>query len=169
MDSASSSSAPSSASRTAAILDSSPAGRLSLSMVSCSPSKSLMAYQRAWRPLMRAPAMSITLARASSTFWPKPNSVVGAVPFFASAIARSISASMPRPLRAEVSTTGQPKWRESSATLMESPFFSTRSIMFRARTTGMPRSMIWVVRYRLRSRLVASTRLTTTSGLPLMR
>ena len=41
--------------------------------------------------------------------------------------------------------------------------------MLRATTVGMPKSMIWVVRYKLRSRFVASTRLMTASGLPLMR
>ena len=63
----------------------------------------------------------------------------------------------------------QPSCRESSFTLMLSPAFLTRSIMLRAMTTGMPSSVSWVVRYRLRSRLVASTMFKMASGFSSMR
>ena len=59
---------------------------------------------------------------------------------------------------------GQPSCRESSLVLMSSPFFRTTSIMLMAMTMGMPSSMSWVVRYRLRSRLVPSTMFKITSG-----
>ena len=73
---------------------------------------------------------------------------------------------IPVPLSAEVSTMGHPSFRESWATSILSPFFLTKSIMLSAITTGSPRSSTCVVRYRLRSRFVASTRLITTSGRP---
>ena len=44
------------------------------------------------------------------------------------------------------------------------PRFFSRSAMFRAMTTGTPVSISWVVRYRFRSMLVASTRSMMTSG-----
>ena len=76
----------------------------------------------------------------------------------------SNSSFRPVPFRAETSSTGQPSSLDIFTASILSPFFFTTSIMFRAMTTGMPISMTWVVRYRLRSRLVASTRLTITSG-----
>ena len=43
-------------------------------------------------------------------------------------------------------------------------FCRTRSIMFTAMTTGMPSSISWVVRYRLRSMLVPSMMFRMASG-----
>ena len=105
-----------------------------------------MAYQRAWRPLMAAPATSMTWAKASSTSLVKRRVVAGAAPFLPASMAAFTTSSMPRPLSAEVGTTGQPKRLARASTSILSPFFSTRSIILRATTTGMPRSMIWVVR-----------------------
>ena len=124
----------------------SPAGRPSLSMVFCSPSSSLMAYQRATFGVTRVPSTSMTRPSASSTSEVKRRSDAAGVPFFAASMAVFSSSSMPRPLSADVSTTGQPSLADSLATSILSPFFSTRSIMFSATTTGRPRSRICVVR-----------------------
>ena len=91
------------------------------------------------------------------------------LPFFAVSMAARAASLTPSPLRAEISTILQPSCRESSFTLMLSPAFFTRSIMLRAMTTGMPSSVSWVVRYRLRSRLVASTMFKMASGFSSMR
>ena len=61
-------------------------------------------------------------------------------------------------------TTGSPSFFSSVAASMASPAFSTASIMLRAMMTGTSISISCVVRYRFRSRLVASTTLMTQSG-----
>ena len=73
------------------------------------------------------------------------------------AAALSMSSFTPLFLRAEIATTGTPMARSSAFTSMLSPALSTSSIMFSATITGTSVSSSWVVRYRLRSRLVAST------------
>ena len=72
-------------------------------------------------------------------------------------------------LSADVSTTGQPRTIDSLFVSIFSPRFSMRSAILSAMTTGMPVSMTWVVRYRLRSMFVASTRSMMTSGLSSIR
>ena len=89
------------------------------------------------------------------------------VPFLAERLAwyaLFISSSIPFSLRAEILTTGSPIFFSSSSAFILSPFFSTASIIFKAMTTGTSISIICVVRYKLRSRLVASTMLITQSG-----
>ena len=86
------------------------------------------------------------------------------LPFVAASMAAWAASWMPVPLRAEISTMGQPSCRESSFVLILSPFFRTTSIILMAITTGMPSSVSWVVRYRLRSRLVPSTMFRMASG-----
>ena len=83
----------------------------------------------------------------------------------ATLIAVSTSASSPVCFRAEVSTIGQSNNIESLFVSILIPLFSRRSVMFSAITTGTPVSISCVVRYRLRSIFVASTRSIITSGL----
>ena len=60
--------------------------------------------------------------------------------------------------------TGMPSSRSSSLTSTVPPLARTSSIMLRASTMGMPSSMSCMVRYMLRSMLVASTMLMMPSG-----
>ena len=166
MDSASSSSSVSSASRMAPIVFLSASVSLSCSIVRSSPSSALMANQRAVAGATFEPRTSMIFASAVSISSEKRICGAAGTPFLPSSIAVFTSSSMPRPLSAEVGTIGHPSSRESLSTSILSPFFSTRSIMLRAMTTGRPSSRICVVKYRLRSRLVASIRLMTTSGSP---
>ena len=76
---------------------------------------------------------------------------------------------MPVPFNAEISTTGQPSFLLSCPMLISSPDFFTMSIMFTAIRTGMPSSISWVDRYRLRSKLVPSTMFKITSGRSVIR
>ena len=78
--------------------------------------------------------------------------------------ALSAAAMPPSPFSALISTTSQPSASPSFFRSISSPFLRTRSIMLTATTTGMPSSMSWVVRYRLRSTLVPSTMFRMASG-----
>ena len=66
-------------------------------------------------------------------------------------------------------TTGTPSSASSPFTSTVLPFARISSIMFRAITMGMPSSISCMVRYKLRSILVASTMLMMPSGLPSIR
>ena len=66
--------------------------------------------------------------------------------------------------RAEMGTTGTPRLAASRPQSITSPFFSTSSIKFTASTTGRSSSRSCMVRYRFRSRLVASTMSMMASG-----
>ena len=81
--------------------------------------------------------------------------------------AARITSSFPLPLLATVGITGTLRSRESLCTSISIPRFLAMSIMFRAMHTGTPISISWTVRYRLRSRLEASTMLTTMAGFSL--
>lgn len=63
-----------------------------------------------------------------------------------------------------VRTTGQPRSSLRSSVSMMIPFFWIMSLLFRATTTGMPSSISWEVKKRLRPKFVASTILMMTSG-----
>ena len=110
-----------------------------------SRSKILMAYHLCCSSGILWTAASSIWAIACST---QPENVcIGTVlEFFAASIAASAASWIPVPLRAEISTTLQPSWRESSWMLILSPFFLTTSIMLIATTTGIPSSVSWVVR-----------------------
>ena len=166
MLSASSSSLPSTSSRIASTALRSASLSFMVATVRSSPSNSLMANQRAVAGDTRLPRMPSIFSMASSTCASKGIFGSAGLPAFAACTAVSMSSAMPCPLSAVVSTTGQPNCFDKPATSILSPFFFTRSIMLSATTTGTPRSRICVVRYRLRSRFVASTRFTTTSGPP---
>ena len=81
----------------------------------------------------------------------------------------SAAALLPEPFKALVSTMGQPKAADNLPVSILSPFLWTMSIMFKAMTMGAPTSRSWVVRYRFRSRLEASTMFKMTSGLSFTR
>ena len=166
MDSASSSSLSSMEVRMAEMASRSACESLRSAMVFSSASNSLMAYQRAALGATLSPSTLSILTSASSTAASNFICDAGAFSVRAASMAALTTSSMPRPFSAEVGTMGQPSSRDRPSTSILSPFFSTRSIMFSAMTTGIPRFRIWLVRYRLRSRLVASTRLITASGPP---
>ena len=123
---------------------------------SSSPSSILMASNRL------APYSSMTWATAFST---GSAYVRGSGAGGGSASIRLMSSAMPVCFRALTVTTGQPSWRLRAAVSMRMPRCSSKSHMFRATTMGRPVSMSWELRYRLRSRLVASTTLIIMSGL----
>lgn len=84
-----------------------------------------------------------------------------------SSIAVFTSSSMPRPLSAEWEQSGQPSSRESLSTSILSPFFLGEVHHVEGDDHRQANSKrICVVKYGLRSRLVASIRLMTTSGSP---
>ena len=91
------------------------------------------------------------------------------LPPLAASTAASAASMTPVPFRAEISTIRQPSCRDSSGTLIWSPFFFTISIMLMAMTTGMPSSVSCVVKYRLRSRFVPSMMFRMASGRSVMR
>ena len=166
-------SASSSSSFSAALMSSSMCPMTVASIFSCSStlssrSKILMAYQRCCSSGMLCTAASSIWAMACST---GPEKVcMGTVLVLAAAATAASAASItPSPFRAEISITLQPSSRLSSATLIWSPFLRTTSIMLMAMTTGMPSSVSWVVRYRLRSRLVPSMMFRMASGRSLIR
>ena len=72
---------------------------------------------------------------------------------------------IPVPFRAEIVTTSQPSFFFSLSICIVSPFSQLISIIVDCMMTGIPSSRICVVRYRLRSIFVASTRSIITSGL----
>lgn len=61
-------------------------------------------------------------------------------------MAWSISSLMPSFFTAEMGTTGMPRACSSSLTRTVPPLARTSSIMFRARTMGMPNSMSCMVK-----------------------
>ena len=133
-----------------------------------SRSKTLMAWKRRRRPgIVAGSSVSICL-RQSSTSWSK---VMGTGSWLLRAASTAFFArcSTPSPRSADISTTGTLSLRASSSVLIFIPRFLTTSIWLSATTIGTPNSMSCVVRYRLRSRLDASTMLTMASGLPLER
>ena len=138
------------------------------SMTLSSRSKTLMAYQRCCSSGIVCTTASSIWAIACST-GPEKVCIGTVLVFFAALMAASAASMTPVPFKAEISTILQPSSRSSSLTLMLSPFFLTRSIMFSAMTTGMPSSVSWVVRYRLRSRFVASTMFKIASGRSVIR
>ena len=131
-------------------------GRFMRLLAFSSRSKSLMAYQRCCSGGMLCMAASSMWAMACSTA-PEKVCMGTVLLVFAAVMAASAASMTPAPFRAEISTTVQPRARESSWVLILSPFFRTTSIMLMATTTGIPSSVSWVVKYRLRSRLVPST------------
>ena len=129
-----------------------------------SRSNSLTLYQRRLSAGTTSLIRDAISERACSTRWSNVCCGVVFTPDRAILTAQSASAFKPSPLTADVSIISQPSCSESFFVSMRSPFFLTISIMFNAISTGMPISVSCVVRYRLRSMLDASTRLTTTSG-----
>ena len=111
-----------------------------------SRSKSLMAKNRFCSCGISSPSLASILSSASSTSG--SNRCTGALMVFLPAILTAFSTASfsPLPLRAEISTTSQPRSFDRRLTSILSPFFSTRSIIFTAMTTGMPSSVICVVR-----------------------
>ena len=105
--------------------------------------------------------VSITLSTSGANLC----TAAAALFFCASSIAFLVAFSIPVSFRAEISTTGQPSFSASFATLILSPFLFTISIMLTAMTTGIPSSISCVLRYKLRSMLVPSTRFRIASGL----
>ena len=71
---------------------------------------------------------------------------------------------MPWPFTALMGTTGIPRRASSSLTSTDPPFAATSSIMFSASIMGTSSSRSCMVRYMLRSMLVASTMLMMASG-----
>ena len=140
------------------------AGMLSFCSTLSSRSKILMAYQRCCSSGRVWTAASSMWAMACSTGPEKVCMGMVLVWPLAAFTAASAASITPSPFRAEISTISQPSWRDSSLTLIWSPFLRTTSIMFTAMTTGMPSSVSWVVRYRLRSRLVPSMMFRMASG-----
>ena len=63
-----------------------------------------------------------------------------------------------------VSTTGQPSLADKVSMSISVFFFSLMSALFSATTVGTPSSKSWVVKNKLRLKLVASTMFTITSG-----
>ena len=102
-------------------------------------------------------------ARACST-GPEKVCIGTVFPLLAASMAASAASRIPVPFRAEISMILQPSCLLSWAVSILSPFFLTTSIMLMATTTGMPSSVSWVVRYRLRSRLEPSTMFKMASG-----
>ena len=166
-------SASSSSSVSAALISSSmwfivSVGMLSFASTLSSRSKILIAYQRCCSSGMECTAASSMWAMACSTGPEKVCIGTVLVPL-AARIAASAASMTPSPLSAEISMISQPSSRESSLTLISSPFLRTISIMLMAMTTGMPSSVSWVVRYRLRSRFVPSMMFRIASGRSVMR
>ena len=116
-----------------------------------------------------APSLLSTEESTASTFCAKV--CTGTDGFFADATRTALSAAawIPLPFSAEISTTSQPSFFASFSTWILSPFFSTRSIMLTAITTGIPSSISCVLRYRFRSILVPSTIFRIASGFSLIR
>ena len=139
------------------------AGMLSLASTLSSRSKILMAYQRCCSSGMLWTAASSMWAMACST-GPEKVCMGTVLALLAAVMAASAASITPVPFRAEISTIWQPSWRDSSGTLIWSPFFLTISIMLMAMTTGIPSSVNCVVRYRLRSRFVPSMMFRMASG-----
>ena len=111
-----------------------------------SRSSSLIAYQRRRTGFISDGRSSDTAETASSTSAEKHGRTANDSPFSASRQAFSHALSIPFPLRADVSTTLQPKREESLSTSILSPFLFTTSIIFSAMTTGFPSSISCVVR-----------------------
>ena len=82
----------------------------------------------------------------------------------ANSTARNAAALMPSPFKAEMGNTSQPSSSPSFFISIVSPFRLTTSIMFNANSTGTPTSTNCVVKYKLRSKLDASTIFKITSG-----
>ena len=135
-----------------------------LSTTLLSFSRNLTAYHLFLSAVMLSGRTSATLATAFSISSVKISFGSAASFLWATSTALSISLSRPVCFNAEVSTTGQFINMERRSTSIFMPLFSRRSVMFNAMTTGTPVSMSWVVKYRLRSMLVESTRSTITSG-----
>ena len=145
MDSASSSISVSAALMSFSMCAMTSAGMLSFSRTFSSRSKILIAYHLCCSSARSWIAASSMCAIACSTT--PENVCIGIVfAFSAASIAASAASMMPLFFKAEISTTLQPSWRESSAILILSPFFSTMSIMLIAITTGIPSSVSCVVR-----------------------
>ena len=166
-------SASSSSSASAALMSDSmccmvSAGMVSFSSTLSSRSKILMAYQRCCSSGILWTAASSMCAMACST-GPEKVCIGMVFPLLAALTAASAACITPSPLSAEISTISQPSSRESSATLIWSPFLRTTSIMLMAMTTGMPSSVSCVVKYRLRSRFVPSMMFRMASGRSVMR
>ena len=139
-------------------------GMFSFSMMRSSRSKILTANQRCRSSGMSCSTTSSMCASACSMLPAKRCCGMVFLPLRASCTARCAASITPSPLSAEISITGTPRWLESFAASMRSPFLRTTSIMFSATTIGIPSSASCVVRYRLRSRLVASMMLSSASG-----
>ena len=71
---------------------------------------------------------------------------------------------IPSPVTATVGTTGTPRDLSSSSTSISIPLWRASSTMFRATTTGSPRSITCRARNRFRSRAVASSTRITASA-----
>ena len=138
--------------------------RPSCSTTLLSFSRTLIAYHLfSASGMLDGSSASIALT-LSSTLPSKIALTVPAAWLFATLIASAITSFRPVFFSAEVSMIGQPSFLDSAFTSMLMPFFFRRSHIFKAITTGIPVSISCVVRYRLRSMLVASTKSTMTSG-----
>ena len=79
-------------------------------------------------------------------------------------VTRSRSSSSPVRFAAITVITGTPIAFSNAAASIVRPSLFSASVIVSAMTTGSPKSSSWLVRYKLRSRLEASTTLTTRSG-----
>ena len=147
----------------------------SFSAIRWSFSTNFVAVKRAGSPFPFASSSSICTAAwmhrctaptgsCSSALAGQKSTRPGTSRYLATWSAWSINSSMPSFFAAEIGTTGMPRISSNSLTRMEPPFARTSSIILRASTTGIPNSMICMVRYRFRSMLVASTILMIPSG-----
>ena len=135
-----------------------------LSTTLLSFSRNLTAYHLFLFSVMSAGSTPSTSATAASNSLEKISLGRSASFFLATLTASSISLSRPVCFNADVSTIGQSRSMERRSMSILIPLLASRSAIFNAITTGIPVSIIWVVRYKLRSMFVASTRFTITSG-----
>ncbi len=145
IDSASSSSSFSAACMSASMCSFVAGSMFSFSMTFSSRSNTFIAYQRCCSSGRSWTIASSMWASACST-GPEKECCGTVLVDFAASIAAFAASSTPSPLSADICTILQPIWRESSLTLILSPFFFTTSIILMAITTGMPSSVSCVVR-----------------------
>jgi len=141
----------------------------SISSAFSSRSKSFIAYQRRFCGSTIEEMLSSICATACSTL--PVNTCGSSCPAFDFACSMAFFATSRHPvlLSALIGRTGQSSSLLSFPRSIRSPFFVTRSIMFKAMTVGMCSSRSCVVRYRFRSILVPSIMLMMASGFSLTR
>jgi len=110
------------------------------SLILSSLSRSLIAKNLCCSFAISKAIFSSTFSIASSTFLSNL-CTISWLGFLASSTALLAASLIPLPLRAEISTTSQPKLSFKSLMLILSPDFSMISIMLTAITTGIPNSI----------------------------